>query len=159
MKPSNDNYLYLAFSYNNKSIISWLVKVFTWSKYSHVALVDPKTTWAIEADNTHGVQYRLLSSFFKFSPPEIRRIRHKNPEGVIAAAKSQIGKRYDYGFVFGWFFRRKWQDQEKWACSELIAWAAEKAGQPIFVHERMNRIVPEHLFMVSDKTDAIKTWD
>lgn len=160
MKRLNDkDFVYLAFSYNNFSIISWIVRILTWSNYSHVAIINPKTTWAIEADNREGVRYTLLSKFFSKSKPEIRRIPCSCPEKVVSTVISQVGKKYDWGFIFGWMTRRTWQKQDAWACSELVAWAFEHSGCPIITKSRVSRVTPEHLYMISEYTEAITKWD
>lgn len=151
--------VYIAFSYDKTSIVSWIIRLLTWSRYSHVAIIDPKTTWVVEADHVDGVKYNLLSKFFKTSTPEIRKLACKAPDLAVKFAKSQLGRPYDLGFIFGWLFRRDWQDNTKWACSELVAWAVERAGTFIFSEDRMNRITPEHLYMISQKTEDIEIWD
>jgi hypothetical protein len=49
---------------------------------------------------------------------------HAQRIDLEALARKEIGKGYDFGFVFGWpLFGRKWQDDDSWACSEL--WGAK----------------------------------
>ena len=149
------SHIYLAFSYNNSSPISRLIRFFTWGEYSHVALVNPETGLALESNHSTGVQLTTLSQFFLRSIPEIRRIPHSSPAEVWSAATSQIGKEYDMAFLWGWILRRNWQDPEKWSCSELIAWAAKEGGKGIISDDRISRVVPEHLYMISEKTEVL----
>ena len=150
------SYIYIALSYDNKSPVSHLIRIFTWSKFSHVSLIDPiSKDRVIEASHTNGVALRSLSDFFSTSPPEIRRIEHPNPKAVWDTAYTQLGKEYDMGFIYGLLVRLNWQDPNKWSCSELISWAAETAGRFLFSQDRLPRITPEHLYMISEKVDEI----
>ena len=72
-----------------------------------------------------------------------------DPAAVIAAARSQLGKGYDYFGLLGILARqRNWQSTEDWFCSELVAWAFAEAGYPLFRVELGSRIVPQHLWML-----------
>lgn len=72
-----------------------------------------------------------------------------NPAAVIAAARSQIGKPYDLTAVLGIAIHRDWQDSARWFCSELVAWAFEQAGSPLFRADAVRRVTPEHLWMLA----------
>lgn len=65
---------------------------------------------------------------------------------VVAAARSQVGKPYDWLGVAGIGFRRRWQDEDAWFCSELVAWAFAEAGTPLF-REHAWRITPRDIFI------------
>lgn len=109
---------------------SWLIRAFTRSKWSHCAIINGEL--AIEATWPR-VRLTTLESIVKsHSAYEIRRI--STPCDIIAwsYAFSQIGKKYDLGFLFGWLFKdRNWQDPSKWACSELLGACIVAAGRAI----------------------------
>ena len=79
----------------------------------------------------------------------------KNEAGFLQALRSQIGKPYDYAAIIGFVFRRDWQADNRWFCSELPAWAAEQAGCPIFRAEAMHRVTPENWWMLGDKGETV----
>ena len=127
------------------TIGSIMLRGFLWSQWSHVAIIDGDHV--IEAIFGHGVVRRPLQevldecSYFEIVPFMVR-----DPELVIAAAGSQVGKPYDWQGVVGIGVRRKWQDMDAWFCSELVAWAFQEAGQPLFrVHAW--RITPRDLYL------------
>lgn len=72
-----------------------------------------------------------------------------NAQAIIEAARSQLGKPYDWTAVAGLGLHRDWQEEDSWFCSELVAWAADQAGEPWFRQEALRRITPQHLWMLS----------
>ena len=66
-----------------------------------------------------------------------------------SAAASQIGKPYDYTAILGLGLRRDWQEEDAWFCSELVAWAFQHAGEPLFRAECLRRVTPQHLWMLA----------
>lgn len=126
---------------------SWGIRTITWSRWSHVALVDGADV--IEAVAIHGVRRAPLVQ-------RLQEARHyafaelpcMDPEIIIAAAESQIGKPYDYTAVLGLGLHRDWQAMTAWFCSELIAWAFEEGKSGLFRGDSLNRVVPEHLWML-----------
>lgn len=138
----------LQFS-TTKGIGSHVIRWATWSPYSHVDLVldDGRL---LGATSRHGVAIR---------DPEptsaCARFRVSAREDVIVAARSQIGRPYDWPGIFGWGFRRNWQEQDSWFCSELIAWAFQQAGQPLLRFDKAWRVTPRDI-LLSPLLEAIE---
>lgn len=109
---------------------SILLRAALWSPWSHCALVDGDTV--IEAAAFRGVRERPLHDFMADATKAAVLSLPGDPGAVIAAARSQLGKPYDWLGVAGIGFRRRWQDEDAWFCSELVAWAFEVAGAPLF---------------------------
>lgn len=97
-----------------------------WSRFSHQGIYDETTNTVIEATASHGVVETPLAEFLKrYSYCEI----HSKPsafphEEVLARARSQKGKKYDWSGIFGIAFRTGWSNLDKWFCSELWGWSA-----------------------------------
>lgn len=73
----------------------------------------------------------------------------RDAQAIIDTARSQLGKKYDWtGLVGIAIHSRNWQEEDSWWCSELIAWAFDKGGNPLFTPEARIRITPQHLFML-----------
>jgi len=126
---------------------SGLIRAFTWSSWSHVSIIDGDTV--IEAAALHGVRrVPVLDAINRASRGEVVEFQCQDPERIIAAAASQIGKPYDYTALIGLGLRRDWQESDSWFCSELVAWAFQEAGEPIFRADAMHRVTPEHLWML-----------
>lgn len=124
---------------------SVLLRAALWSAWSHCAIVDGDRI--IEAAAFHGVRERPLAELLaEASEYEIIEIPARNPAAVIAAARSQLGKPYDWRGVVGIGFRRRWQDEDAWFCSELVAYAFEAAGDLLFRAKRW-RIRPPDLYI------------
>lgn len=124
---------------------SVLLRAALWSAWSHCALLDGDEV--VEAVAFHGVRERPLAELLaESSEHEIIEIPASNPEAVIAAARSQLGKPYDWRGVVGIGFRRRWQDTGGWFCSELVAWAFEQAGEPLFRVQTW-RITPRDVYL------------
>lgn len=129
-----------------KQIGSILLKFILWSKWSHCAIVTNDGT-IIEA-SIHGVVERPLEDLVEeMSAYEMYEIPCDNPSLVIEKARSQIGKPYDFLGLFGIAFRkRNWCAEDKWVCSELIAWSFAEAGRPL-VRLGSWRVTPNNLCM------------
>lgn len=126
------------------SIAAWAIRLFTWSRFHHCGAIFDNVVY--EATAWHGVVATPLDEFYD---------RYKNAEFIFADVecddhkafqflKNQLGKKYDWLSVFGIFFRAKVDDKNKWFCSELVA-----ASSYIFREDRLSRITPEHLWMIS----------
>lgn len=135
------------------NIGSWFIRVFTWSRWSHIAIV--VDGYVIEASALHGVCFTPLEQALNGTTDHaFIEVPCSNPDAVIQAALSQADKPYDWGAIFGFGFRRDWQDDKKWFCSELPAWAFEQAGCPVFRSEAMHRVLPEHWWMLAPQGEA-----
>ena len=119
------------------SVIRWA----TWSPYSHVDLVldDGRL---LGATARYGVSIRNPE-------PTLACAQFQVPGSVdaIEAARSQVDRPYDWAGILGWGFRRNWQEQDAWFCSELIAWAFEQASCPLLRSDRSHRITPRDLLL------------
>lgn len=124
---------------------SLLLRAFLWSAWSHCALIDGEHI--IEAAATGGVKFRPLAELqAESSHWTIVDIPAADPSAVLQAALAQVGRGYDWLGVLGIGFRRRWQDDDRWFCSELIAYAFEVAGSPLFRGTPW-RITPRDLFL------------
>lgn len=127
--------------------LSWAIRVRTWSRWSHVALVDGDSV--IEAVALKGVVRTPLWRRQAVDPRwAISALPCRDPSAVIEAATTQLGKPYDYTAVAGLGLRRVWKDADSWFCSELVAWAFDQGGSPLFRTESMRRVTPENLWML-----------
>lgn len=124
---------------------SLMLRTFLWSAWSHCALIDGDEV--IEAVTFHGVRVRSLWEFVAdASAFEVIEVPCADPAAVIAAARSQLGKPYDWIGALGIAFRRRWDQASGWFCSELVAWAFAKAGTPLFRVDAW-RITPRDLYI------------
>lgn len=136
----------LMFS-TTRSPFSALIRAVTWSRWSHVALVDGQ--YVIEAAALEGVRQALTRDVIKRSAQHcLVDIPARNPGAVIEAARSQLGKPYDWRGIVGLGMHRNWQEEDSWFCSELVAWAAAEAGETWFRPEALRRVTPQHLWML-----------
>ena len=124
---------------------SLVLRTFLWSAWSHVALIDGDEI--IEAAAGHGVRVRPLAELLgEASEHEVIALPARSPRAVLAAARSQVGKPYDWRGVLGIGARRRWHDTDAWFCSELVAWAFARGGSPL-VRIDTWRITPRDLYL------------
>jgi len=123
-----------------------LVKLFTWSKWSHVVLLTDENT-GIEATVLNGVQ-EVSFEYILNDSKELFIVEYEvvDSKAIIEAARSQIGKKYDFTALIGILFHHDWADEDKWFCSELVAFSFMKGGSPLFRKDSVNRITPEDLW-------------
>lgn len=126
---------------------SALIRAATWSRWSHVSLV--AGPHVIEAVALGGV--RQVSKGYaikRASDYQLVDIPARDPRAIIDAARSQIGKPYDWTAIIGLGLQHDWQEDDSWFCSELIAWAAAEAGESWFRGDALRRVNPQHLWML-----------
>ena len=123
------------------------IRAVTWSKYSHVALLDGDEV--IEATWPAVRVAPLAEVIAKHSRHILVDMPCQDAVAVLAAARSQVGKPYDLTALFGLLVRRDWQEPDRWFCSELVAWAFEQGGAPLFRPEALYRVTPQHLWMIA----------
>jgi uncharacterized protein YycO len=143
----------IGLHHDNSDWISRLMAWLTHATYTHVALVAPDGSEVIEASGVgkpQGVRAMSMEVWASKHPRFVlRKIPHNNHELVWQIAFSQIGKGYDWSYLWGWLFRSNWQDTDKWTCNELIVWACEQAGQPCLTTDAPQWLTPEHLYLIS----------
>lgn len=124
---------------------SALLRVAMWSQWSHCAILDGGEV--IEATTSHGVSVRSLDDFLAASSRwEVVEVPAADPAAVIAAARAQIGRRYDWAGVLGIAIRRAWQQADAWFCSELVAASFHAAGTPLFRTDAW-RVTPRDIYI------------
>jgi hypothetical protein len=128
--------------------MSAVIRACTWSNWSHVAVIDGDEV--IEATAPAGVRrFPVVQAIDHAKRGQIVELPCLDPGAVIAAAASQLGKPYDYTAVLGLGIHRDWQEEDAWFCSELVAWAFQHAGEPLFRADCLRRVTPQHLWMLA----------
>lgn len=124
---------------------SLFLRAFLWSEWSHCAIVDGD--YVIEAAAGAGTRCRpLVDLLAESSKYEFVDVPVRSPDAVLNQAYLQIGAPYDWLGVVGIGVRRKWQENTRWFCSELIAYAFDSAGESLF-RAKPWRITPRDLYI------------
>lgn len=127
--------------------LSLLIRARAGGPFSHVALVDGDQV--IEAVAGHGVRAApLATAITRASRAALMRIPSHNADQVLAVARSQIGKGYDWSGIAGLGINRDWQEADAWFCSELVAWAFDSAGQPLIRRDSVHTVTPQNLWVL-----------
>lgn len=132
----------VIFARNNYSFISKLIRLYTWSDWSHVGVIDGD--YVIEAIGNKGVERTRINAFKKrYDETCIRYI-----PGNINKARALLGKEFDQKGLWGGLLHLRVQDPDKWFCSELVAHASDAIGSE-FAH----KVSPENLYWLSSNCD------
>lgn len=129
----------------SKSISSWLVRVFSWSTWSHVVLVTPSGS-CIEARWPRVREVAMADILEDNDVVVTSDLPCAHPDLAASWARSQVGKRYDLMAVLGVALHRDWRDDHEWFCSELVAEAFEEGGSPLFRPETIQRVTPQMIW-------------
>ena len=125
--------------------IPLLIRLFTWSRWHHCAAIMEDGKTVIEASGGKGVIETKLADFVKrYRDWEIAEIDCVDDTAAYEFLRSKLGDGYDIKVIFGIFFRTAWDGRDNWSCSELVAAATGR-----FREERVSRVTPEHLWMMS----------
>ncbi len=126
---------------------AWFLRLVMWSRWSHAAILDGGTV----TDTTFwqgGVKQTQADEFFKhYTTYELRDIAVDEP-AARAWLLQQVGKGYDVSALLSWVFRRDWQEDDRWFCSELAEAVITKFGTPRF-RESVSRVTPRHQEMLA----------
>ena len=124
--------------------ISLLIRLVTWSRWHHCAAITPDNKFVIEAKGGVGVVRTPLAEFKSRYKHTAIAVIDCHDQVAFDFLNKQVSKDYDLKAIFGILFRTSWDHGDKWFCSELVAKASGK-----FRNERMSRVTPEHLWMIS----------
>lgn len=122
-----------------------VIRLVTWSDVSHCGLIDDDDNVIDSRLAAGGVTQYKLSELQHRYPRLIVKDIPQLPNAVFELAKTQIGKPYDWTALVGMGFHRNWQQDDRWFCSELVAWACAQAGVPL-INKVSWRITPQDLF-------------
>lgn len=132
---------------NSNMIGSWIIRKLTFSRWSHVAIVDGD--YVIEAVWPRVRRVPLAHVIETHRDHEFAEIDVELESVAQSFAGSQIGKRYDWRALFGLITpTRDWERSDQWDCAELVA-AAINAGarRPIFRDKA--RVTPQMIYLLS----------
>lgn len=126
--------------------ISWAIRAFTWSQWSHVGVVSADGRFVFEAKGRDGVVMTPIEQFKKraFEWHQTT-IPCENRAAAYRFYRSQLGKPYDVTGVFSIALRRDWQESDAWFCSEFVA-----APLGLFRRQSIRHITPECIWRVSE---------
>jgi uncharacterized protein YycO len=137
-----NRYLYVLFM-RTRSIGSPIIRMMTWSPWSHVALVTPSGVVhealfgkGVVASSVRDTLSRATK--FQFARAFV------GPSAEIWL-KEQTGKPYDWTAVLGISLHRDWQEDDSWFCSEHVA-AGLLQGGLLVVDKIAGRVTPQDLY-------------
>jgi len=135
--------IFLHLSANN-GLVSRAIRWVTFSKFGHVDFLLPDgTLLGSHVTSGQGVQIRPYG-YLDFT--RILVLAVEAPAFVIEAAKSQIGRPFDFTAFINFGVQRDWQEPDSWFCAELVAWAFKQAGNDLFAPDAdVWRITPRDL--------------
>lgn len=129
---------------NGKGFASSVIKLWTRSKFSHVALfvrlkdVDMDRVFILHAMLKGGVHLLPASRYLSglnggayWVPIDSKKASQINPnfrEDIVRFSFTQLGRKYDSRAILGFAFRFLKQNQESYFCSELASEALREAG-------------------------------
>lgn len=123
------------------------IKAVTYSQWSHVALVMPdgSVREAVLQDGIRSASFESLIS--RSSKYVLLKVPVKNAAEVYAKALD-VNAGYDILGAIGLGVGRNWQENDRFWCSEYLAYVLEVTGNGVFRPEAMHRITPEHFWML-----------
>ncbi len=131
------------------SIFSFFIRLGSyWGAWSHVGVLtdDGNVIHAIPFKGV--VKENLIHFLSSSSRHKVVEIPCPNKEEALIFLHNQIGKKYDWGAIFGFIFRSgSWEDNRKWICSELAEATIVAGGRRRFRKEAA-KITVDQSFMV-----------
>lgn len=128
----------------NNKIGSLLVRLHTWSNWSHCGVI-VNGDQVVEALASEGVVKNSLEDFkARYNVCKIIDIPHEGDYQYKLL--KQVGKPYDWGAILRFIFRGDWDDTDKWFCFELAAFASG-----IYNPKFIDRVTATHLLMLSEE--------
>lgn len=136
------------------NIGSWMIKIFTFSRWNHVAALfedheDVNLCSVVDVTFTSGVRIMSYARFRQEYPRhELIHVEVPDEKSGYDWAISQIGKGYDFTALIGIVFQnRKWEDPLKWFCSELFETICVHAGRRR-IRSNISGVLPRESYAV-----------
>lgn len=124
---------------------SLAIRLFTWSHWSHVAVIMPDGKTVIEARGGEGVVETHINEFKRrYVEYKSCRLPVMDRQEAFRELRKELGKPYDMTAIYSMVFRRNWQETDSWFCSELVAHASG-----LFRQDYVKRITPEDLWRIT----------
>ena len=153
-------FIILSRSYKPGSLA---ISAYTGCEWSHAGIYDMKKQTVIESTFTHnGVNECSIDEFMsRATHTKIISVKVKSRKAVLDAARSQIGKPYDWTALVGIMLKnRNWAEDDAWFCFELVAWTLSKGGSPYFKPLELRFITGKHLLeRITKESPFINDWD
>lgn len=132
----------VIFTYHPYSVFSAAIRLATFSKFSHAALVLPNNL-VVDSTLSDGVHTSTMEEFCKkYANIVMVDIPVPDEYAAVNFAIDQIGKPYDWTALVGMVVQRNWQEDDSWFCSELVE-AILKAGGTHRFRDELSRITPQ----------------
>ena len=129
----------------SNGFISALIRFFTFSKWSHVAI--EYNGVVIDSTSVGGVAESSLKRFMATHKSiHMEELTGVDEEAVWRFLKSQVGKKYDFRAIFAFPFRESWDEDDQWFCTEILAAAIIKGGRKLKIKSK--RITPKGLWLM-----------
>ena len=121
MKQLRDN-ITVVFASNNQPA-SIIIKLFTLSHWSHVAILDDDgfiydSTLLSGVRRIHFDEWKTHYSNLDFTVFPV-----KDRSKVFEWLQTQVGNKYDALGILSFVLRKNYEDKDKWFCSEIVAHA------------------------------------
>ena len=156
--------MYLLFS-TTSNIASKFIRLVTWGNYSHVEALDKDGFLTGAEFPKGGVSQPYQKRFELATKCRLVKVDIADTEAFYKFLYAQIGKPYDWKAIFGYLFRKNWDQDNEWFCSELIAKAAIEGKTPLATFKSF-KISPRDLLMnpnvetiTTDKEEAKQLLD
>ena len=130
--------------YKGESFFDRLIRRWTKSEYSHVALLRGEEI--IEAKILVGVRKTRWTNHKPCSYDVfdiVQAITKTQDDAIWKAAESQIGKDYDLIGLLGYASKTGINARSKWFCSELVAWACAAGSVLLCPYQPHSLVSPE----------------
>jgi hypothetical protein len=140
--------VYLAYS-NSHTILSPIIRAIEDSEYSHIAIfITPgeptDDSMLIESTiSRNGVNISTLRAFKERSSGwKITRLHFQidDFDKLRYFALLEEGKKYDLTGVIGLGFKRDWQENDRWWCTELVAYILLSLGFKVTESNNVHKI-------------------
>jgi hypothetical protein len=128
----------IIFARKDGDLVSKFIRMYTWSKWSHVGIIDGD--YVLESIGCNGVTKTKLKDFkLRYTNICIRYIK-----GDIEKARNLVGKEFDMLGMCGGMLHLNVHSLDKYFCSEYVAYASY-----VFDDDYTYKVSPENLFWAS----------
>ena len=130
---------------NEHALTSFIIRGFTWSEWSHCEFLFTDGYLGADFD---GVKVRP----FNYCRPAhyaigVMDCPYDTSQKIEEAARSQIGKPYDFLNILGLAFHNDWQEKNAWTCSKLVFWSFLQGLVQLLDADKANRITPGLIYL------------
>jgi len=132
----------------SRTVISWLIRLITWSDWSHCVVLHPDGIRTLEARWPRVAASTLPAVLADNDIVRAVRFPCAYPQTAWTWGIGEVGNDYSVLGDLGILLHRDWRRPGTWECAGFVTELLARGGSPPFRLEVLDRVSPQSLWML-----------